>query len=90
VRLSLDPAPLMLGFILGPMLEENFRRSLLLSRGSFAIFVTRPIAGTLMALIAAFVLWQLYVFARELRKGQQLKMAPPHEAVAATPVPEDS
>ena len=79
LRLSLDPAPLMLGFILGPMLEENFRRSLLLSRGSFSIFVTRPIAGTLMALIAIFVLWQLISFARELRKP---KVAPAPAAPA--------
>jgi putative tricarboxylic transport membrane protein len=69
VRLSLDPAPLMLGFILGPMLEENFRRSLLLSRGSFAIFATRPISGTLFGLIALFVLWQLVAFVRQSRKG---------------------
>lgn len=51
MRLSLDPSPLMLGFILGPMLEENFRRAMLLSRGSFDVFVTRPISATLLALI---------------------------------------
>ncbi len=62
LRLKLDPAPLMLGFILGPMLEENFRRALLLSRGSFTTFVTQPISGTLLALIAAFILWQLIAF----------------------------
>ena len=72
LRLSLDPAPLMLGFILGPMLEENFRRSLLLSRGSFTIFVTRPIAGTLLGLIGAFVLWQIISFLREVKKGRPL------------------
>ena len=70
LRLSLDPAPLMLGFILGPMLEENFRRSLLLSRGSFTIFVTRPIAGTLIALIGLFVAWNLFVFVRQVRKNR--------------------
>ena len=70
LRLALDPAPLMLGFILGPMLEENFRRSLLLSRGSFTIFVTRPISGTLLALIAAFVIWQVWVFVRQGRNGK--------------------
>ncbi len=59
LRLDLDPAPLMLGFILGPMLEENFRRAMLLSRGSFSVFVTRPISGTLIGLIAVFILWQL-------------------------------
>src|SRR5690348_4727474 len=75
LRLSLDPAPLMLGFILGPMLEENFRRSLLLSRGSFTVFVTRPISGTLIALIAIFVLWQMSVFVRDVRKARQVAPA---------------
>jgi len=62
LRLELDPAPLILGFILGPMLEENFRRALLLSRGSFTTFVTRPISGTLFALIGAFIVWQVVAF----------------------------
>ena len=56
------------------MLEENFRRSLLLSRGSFSIFVTRPIAGTLIGLIAIFVMWQLIVFVRDSR-GKPLQAA---------------
>jgi TctA family transporter len=64
MRLDLDAAPLMLGFILGPMLEENFRRALLLSRGSFMTFVTRPISGGLLALIGVFVVWQAAVFFR--------------------------
>jgi putative tricarboxylic transport membrane protein len=59
LRLDLDPAPLMLGFILGPMLEENFRRALLLSRGHFSSFFTRPISGTLLGLIGVFIAWQL-------------------------------
>ena len=52
----------MLGFILGPMLEENFRRQLLLSRGDFSSFITRPISGTLLALIALFIVWQVLTF----------------------------
>jgi putative tricarboxylic transport membrane protein len=59
LRLELDPSPLMLGFILGPMLEENFRRAMLLSNGSFTGFVTRPVSGTLLALIGLFVIWQV-------------------------------
>jgi TctA family transporter len=62
LRLELDPAPLILGFILGPMLEENFRRALLLSRGSFATFVMRPISGTLFGLIGIFIVWQVVAF----------------------------
>jgi TctA family transporter len=44
------------------MLEEYFRRAMLLSRGSFMTFVDRPIAGSLMGLIALFVLWQTAAF----------------------------
>ena len=67
LRLELEPAPLILGFILGPMLEENFRRALLLSRGNFATFVTRPISATLVAVMAAFLLWQVIAYVRQTR-----------------------
>ena len=69
MRLDLDAAPLMLGFILGPMLEENFRRALLLSRGSFGAFFTRPISGTLLSLIGVFIAWQLIAFFWQLRSA---------------------
>ncbi len=68
MRFGLEAAPLMLGFILGPMLEEYFRRALLLSRGSFYTFVSRPISGSLLALIAVFIIWQLISFYLGLRK----------------------
>jgi putative tricarboxylic transport membrane protein len=78
MKMELDAAPLMLGFILGPMLEENFRRALLLSRGSFTIFVTRPISGTLMGLIALFVIWQVasFIIQARGRKAAALQAAP--------------
>src|SRR5436190_10011275 len=69
MRLDLDAAPLMLGFILGPMLEENFRRAMLLSRGRFGAFMTRPISGTLLSLIGVFIAWQLISFILQARKG---------------------
>ncbi|HYV67344.1 MAG TPA: tripartite tricarboxylate transporter permease [Myxococcales bacterium] len=57
-KLECEPAPLMLGFILGPMLEENLTRAMLIARGSVSIFVTRPLslallvcAGGLLALM---------------------------------------
>ncbi len=62
LRLKLDAAPLMLGFILGPMLEEYFRRALLIGRGSFGVFFERPISATLLGFIGAFIAWQLWVF----------------------------
>jgi putative tricarboxylic transport membrane protein len=70
LRLELDPAPLMLGFILGPMLEENFRRAMLLSRGSFAAFFSRPISGTLLSLIGIFVASQVIAFFLQVRKSR--------------------
>jgi TctA family transporter len=54
MKLGCEPAPLLLGFILGPMMEENLRRALLLSRGAWSVFVTRPLSGSLLA--AALVL----------------------------------
>src|SRR5450755_3798843 len=68
LRLGLDAAPLMLGFILGPMLEENMRRALLLSRGNFTTFVARPISGTLLGLIGIFIVWQVAAFFLQARK----------------------
>ena len=51
-RLECEPAPLLLGFVLGPMMEENLRRAMLLSRGDATVFATRPIsAGLLLAAI---------------------------------------
>ncbi len=52
-KLSCEPAPLLLGLILGPMMEENLRRALLLSRGDWGVFVTRPISvGLLIGALA--------------------------------------
>ncbi|MEU4695081.1 tripartite tricarboxylate transporter permease [Actinoplanes sp. NPDC023714] len=48
-----EPAPLLLGFVLGPLLEENLRRALIISRGDPMVFLTRPISATLLFLAAA-------------------------------------
>jgi TctA family transporter len=53
-KLGCEPAPLLLGFILGPMMEENLRRALLLSRGDWSTFLSRPLSATL--LIASLLL----------------------------------
>ena len=53
-KLDCEPAPMMLGFILGPMMEEYLRRALLLSKGDPAILVTRPISGVM--LVSAVIL----------------------------------
>jgi TctA family transporter len=49
VRFGCEPAPLLLGFILGPMLEEHLRRAMIISRGDPTVFVTRPISAALLA-----------------------------------------
>ena len=54
IKLGTEPAPLLLGFILGPMMEEYLRRALLLSRGDWTVFVTRPLSASL--LLAAVIL----------------------------------
>lgn len=50
VKLECEAAPLMLGFILGPLMEENLRRAMLLSRGDPIVFLTKPISGTFLVL----------------------------------------
>ena len=72
IHLHLEAAPLLMGFILGPMLEENFRRQLLLSRGDFTSFLTRPISGTMFALIGAFAVWQIVATIIKVRKGKRI------------------
>ncbi|MEN9538086.1 MAG: hypothetical protein RLZZ126_321 [Pseudomonadota bacterium] len=57
IKLGCEPAPLLLGFILGPMMEENLRRAMLLSRGDWSVFVTRPLSlGLLLAALALLVI----------------------------------
>jgi TctA family transporter len=55
IKLGCEGAPLLLGFVLGPMMEENFRRSLLLSRGDFTVFFTRPLSLALLIATAVLV-----------------------------------
>ncbi len=55
IKIGAEPAPLLLGFILGPMMEENLRRALLLSRGDWSVFVTRPLSAFLLAAAAVLV-----------------------------------
>jgi putative tricarboxylic transport membrane protein len=56
LRFGCEPAPLVLGFILGPIMEENLRRSLVISRGDPIVFIERPISATLLAATVLIVL----------------------------------
>ncbi|MFD4839793.1 tripartite tricarboxylate transporter permease [Achromobacter sp. NPDC058515] len=67
-KLGCEGAPLLLGLVLGPMMEENFRRALLLSRGEFTTFVTRPLSATLLALATILL---VLVMLPSLRKKRE-------------------
>jgi TctA family transporter len=57
IKLGCEPAPLLLGFILGPLLEEYLRRALIISRGDPTVFLTRPVSLALLILaVLAFVI----------------------------------
>jgi len=56
LKLKCEPAPLLLGFILGPMMEENLRRALLLSRGDWSVFVMRPLSAGLLVAAALLLI----------------------------------
>ena len=68
VKLGAEPAPLLLGFILGPMMEENLRRALLLSRGDWTVFGTRPLSA---GLLAAAVLLLVVVLLPSIRSKRE-------------------
>jgi len=67
LQLGFEPAPILLGFVLGPRLEENFRRSVLLSRGSLATFVDRPISAVFVGLCLLLILAQVYAALRRTK-----------------------
>ena len=58
--LDFQPAPLLLGFVLGPLMEENLRRTLLISRGDFTVFLDRPISATIIAITVALLAWAAF------------------------------
>jgi TctA family transporter len=67
-KLGCEPAPLLLGLILGPMMEENLRRALLLSRGEWSVLVTRPLSASLLAVAAVLLVIVLLPNVRKKRE----------------------
>lgn len=57
IALGFEPAPLLLGYVLGPLIEENFRRALLIGRGDFLIFIERPISALFLSMSVLLVIW---------------------------------
>lgn len=78
IALEFPVSPVLLGYVLGPMVEENFRRSMLLSRGNLAIFVDRPIS---LAFLIAGALLVLFQFAVAVRAWSKRRASGPIEAV---------
>ena len=66
--LECNPVPMLLGFVLGPMMEENLRRALQVSRGDPAVFVTRPISLAFIA-VTALILLAMVLPAIRKRRG---------------------
>ena len=56
IKLDCEPAPLLLGFVLGPMMEDNLRRAMLLSRGNPTVFLTRPLSLALLLVALALLM----------------------------------
>lgn len=69
IALEFPIAPILLGYVLGPLVEENFRRSLLISRGDLSIFVERPISALFVGICAALLVGQVWFWWRRKSKG---------------------
>ena len=64
---AFEPAPMLLGFVLGPLMEENLRRAMLIARGDPSTFLTRPISGVLLALALILLVLALLPMIRKKR-----------------------
>jgi putative tricarboxylic transport membrane protein len=70
IKHDFEPAPLLLGFVLGPLMEENLRRAMLIARGDATVFFTRPISGGLLAV--AFVLLAFAAMPKIRRRREEV------------------
>ncbi len=69
VKVEAEPAPMLLGYILGPLMEENLRRAMLLARGDFFVFFQRPISATLLVIS---ILLLVFVLLPNIRKKRDV------------------
>jgi putative tricarboxylic transport membrane protein len=67
-KFDYEPAPLVLAYVLGPMLEQALRQSLIISNGSFAIFFVRPISGVCLAVAAFLLITSFTTYSRKMRQ----------------------
>jgi putative tricarboxylic transport membrane protein len=73
--LRFEPAPLVLGFVLGPLMEENLRRAMLLSRGDALVFFQRPISATLVSFTLLLLVWAVWAEMRRRRAEARSALA---------------
>jgi TctA family transporter len=73
VKLECEPAPMILGFILGPLMEENLRRAMLLSRGDPLVFFQKPISASF--LIVSIILLVIIALPNLRKKREQVFVA---------------
>jgi putative tricarboxylic transport membrane protein len=71
-KFGYEPAPLVLAFVLGPMVENNLRKSLILSQGDFWIFIERPISLACLVVAAAMMIVPLLPALRARREAVAL------------------
>jgi len=68
LKIGCEAAPFILGFLLGPLLEEYFRRSMILSRGSLEIFVTKPISAGILLVVLVVLASMLFPAIRKKKE----------------------
>jgi putative tricarboxylic transport membrane protein len=94
LRLGFHPAPILLGFVLGPRFEENFRRAMLISRGDLLTFIERPISAFFVFMCVLLIGLQIYFRLRGAKEIDVLSPdaikaeAPRAEPLATAPTPE--
>jgi putative tricarboxylic transport membrane protein len=81
LKAGFPQAPLLLGLILGPLVESNFRRSLSLFKNDFSVFLTRPICCAILVLALLVILRSIHVDLREFRKRQRQGAEAPGEGM---------
>jgi TctA family transporter len=72
--LALPAAPLLLGFVLGPLIEMHFRRAMIMARGDYMFFLERPVTATVLALTVLVLIWSLWS-GFKARKLERMAMA---------------
>lgn len=72
---AFEPAPLLIALVLGPMIEENFRRALVISRGDPSIFVSRPMSGALLLATVVVIAWIAHRSAQARRRSRAAAQA---------------